>query len=128
MDEDGSLHFSTDYEFPEGDVSQEEMSIYLERSRKAISGLVDEGWKNSNHHPSKAIRCLAMAEIMACAEPYERAEEFWSTMMFGYIPYFEKYAAKLKNKYGYDSSRITRPVSGVFPAGFPSVNPGSKMN
>ena len=118
VDEDGSLHFSTDYEFPEGDVSQEEMSIYLERSRKAIGGLVDEGWKNSNHHPSKAIRCLAMAEIMACAEPYERAEEFWSTMMFGYIPYFEKYAAKLKNKY----------VSGVFPAGFPSANPGSKMN
>lgn len=124
MDDEGLLHLSTDFEFadsrdnPPSDITAH-MAELDDLHKRAIRSLVNEVWKNRNQHPSKAIRILAMAEIIACAEPYDHAEQFWSTMMFDYIPGYEKLASSLKKPFGYDPSRMIRPVSGVFTGGIP---------
>jgi len=53
-----------------------------------------------------------MAEMIACAEPYDQAEQLWSTMMFDYIPHYEHYSSSLKKPYGYDPSKMIRPIVG----------------
>lgn len=50
----------------------------------------------------KAIRYLSMAEIITCAEPYEGAEQLWSSLMFEYLPHYERFSDQLKK---------TRPLS-----------------
>ena len=117
MDDDGQLHLSTDFVFADN-VANPPIDMKAEKAKndeynkKAIRGLIDYLWRKREFHASKAIRYLAMAEIMACAEPYEHAEEFWSTMMFSYIPHYENYANKLKRPFGYDPSKMTRPLVG----------------
>ena len=115
MDDDGVLHFSTDFEFPDSIENPPKDMKAQERendewNRKLIRDLVKEIWGKRNYHPSKAIRYLATAEMMSCAEPYECAEEFWSTMMFHFIPHYERYASQLKKPFGFDPSKMTRPV------------------
>lgn len=124
MDDEGLLHFSTDFEFadtrdnPPPDLM--ELTAQSEDlDKRLIRSMVTEVWKNRNVHPSKAIRYLAMAEIIACAEPYDHAEQFWTTMMFGYIPCYEKLASSLKMPFGYDPSKINRPISLSSPKGLP---------
>ena len=124
MDDEGFLHLSTDFEFadsrdnPPSDIAVHEAEVD-DLHKRAIRSLVNEVWKNRNSHPSKAIRILAMAEIIACAEPYDHAEQFWSSMMFDYIPRYEKMASDLKRPFGYDPSKMIRPISCSFPAGMP---------
>ena len=122
MDDEGLLHLSTDFEFadsrdnPPADVMAH-MAKTDDLNKRAIRSLINELWKNRNQHPAKAIRYLAMAEIIACAEPYDHAEHFWSTMMFEYIPHYEKMASDLKRPFGYDPSKMMRPISCSFPGG-----------
>lgn len=124
MDDDGVLHFSTDFKFadsldnPPKDVKALEQE-YEEWNLKLIRDLVKEVWKNRNQHPSKAIRYLAMAEMITCAEPYECAEDLWTTMMFHFIPHYERYSSQLKKPYGFNPSKMTRP----FVAGGMSLMP-----
>ena len=116
VDEDGQMSFSTDFEFADSvDNPPSDLMALMAKNddlnKKAIRGMVDQIWKKRDQHASKAIRYLAMAEIMACAEPYDHAEQFWWTMMFSYIPHYEKLANKLKRPFGYDPSKMIRPVS-----------------
>ena len=127
MDDDGNFHFSSDFQFADSkenpvkdwDVHEAE---FKDLHRRLIQSSVPEIWGKKNYNPFKAIRHLAMTEIISCAEPYSNAEDFWSTMMFSYIPQYEKCASKLKKPFGYDSSKIIRPISmgswGMMPMGF----------
>lgn len=129
MDDEGLLHLSSDFEFADThDNPPSDLKIFAaemdDLHRRAIRSLVTETWKNKNQNPSKAIRFLAMAEIIACAQPYDHAEHFWSAMMFDYIPKYEKLATGLKKPFGYDASKIIRPVTGVFPGGMPPFSFG----
>lgn len=122
VDDNGMLHLSTDFEFADSlDNPPSDLMDYMARqddlNKRVISSMIDELWKNRNQHPSKAIRILAMAEILACAEPYDHAEHFWSCMMFDYIPHYEKLASSLKKPFGYDPSKMIRPISYSFPGG-----------
>lgn len=124
MDDEGLLHLSTDFEFADSrDNPPSDMAAHVaeldDLHKRTIRSLVNEVWKNKNHHPCKAIRILAMAEIIACAEPYDHAEHFWSTMMFDYIPHYERLASGLKKPFGYDPSKMIRPISCGFPGGIP---------
>lgn len=139
MDDDGALHMSTDFTFvddidnPPADIAQ-----YAKEAdkmhRTAIRAMVETMWKDRNLNVSKAIRYLSMAEVMACAEPYDNAEHLWSALMFDYIPYYEKFANKLKTPYGYDPTHIIRPITmgnpsffktGIMPLGkLPPFDPG----
>ena len=116
MDDEGQFHFSTDFRFPDSkDNPLTDLKAYESEcddlTKRLIRSIVAEMWGKRNQHPFKAIRHLAMAEIISCAEPYDNAEHFWSAMMFDYIPLYEKMASKLKKPYGYDSSKIIRPIT-----------------
>ena len=116
MDDNGELHFSTDVEFadsverPVKDMN-EFQKIFDQINRRAIRGMVNAVWKEKNLDVAKAIRYLSMAEIITCAEPYEGAEQLWSSLMFEYLPHYERYADQLKVPHGYDPSKKTRPLS-----------------
>ena len=71
---------------------------------------------------------LQMGEIISCAEPYDNAEQLWSTMMFSFIPHYERYSSSLKKPYGFDPSNIIRPISGVFPMGLSFSDIGKPVN
>ena len=131
VDEKGDMHLSTDFVFhdsvenPPLDMKEEARQIDI-MNRQMIRGLVKAMWGEKNIHVSKAIRLLHIGEIMACAQPYENAEEFWYTMMFSVIPHYEKFASDLKKPYGYNPKQIVRPVGGVFP--FNLSNSGKPKN
>lgn len=133
VDDNGDLHLSTDYKFHDS-VENPVTDIKLAKKeedanhRKLIRGLVNALWKERNYNVSKAIRYLSMTEIMACAEPYQQAEEFWYTMMFDYIPYYESFATGLKIPFGYDPTIIVRPITGVFPNGLCMSDIGKPKN
>ena len=133
MDEQGEMHFSTDFTFPDSvenpikDIPENAETID-KQYKQLMRGLVKTIWGDHNYHVSKAIRVLSMGEMIACAEPYQNAEEFWYTMMFDFIPYYEKYANSLKKPYGYNPAGMIRPISGVFPNGFSICDMGKPMN
>ena len=133
VDESGEMHFSTEYEFADS-VENPPLDIVSHSAecdkiyKQVMRGLVNAMWKDHDLNVSKAIRFLSMGEIIACAEPYDNAEHFWGAMMFDFIPQYEKYSSDLKRPYGFDPSRIIRPVGGVFPMGFPSSDFGKPMN
>lgn len=115
MDDDGMLHFGTDFSFPDSyESSRKDVDEFVSQNKdldkRIIKSLVEEVWKNKNMHPAKAIRLLSMAEMMACAQPYEQAESFWWTMMHDYIPAQEKYSNALKKPFGFDASKMVRPI------------------
>ena len=133
VDDQGEMHFSTDYEFSDSIENpptdwEKETKETDQRYRQIIRGLVNTLWKDHNLHVSKAIRFLSMGEIMACAEPYDNAEEFWSAMMFACIPHYESYASSLKKPYGFDPKKMIRPITGVFPGGLSLSDLGKPMN
>ena len=133
VDDQGEMHFSTDFKFsdsienPPLDLEKEAKEADA-RYRQVIRGLVNTIWKDRNYHVSKAIRFLSMGEIIACAEPYDIAEQFWSTMMFSFIPLYEKYSSSLKIPYGFDPKQMIRPFTGVFPGGLSISDIGKPMN
>ena len=104
VDEDGKFHFSTDEEFTtEEDFAAKDgfaqaalMKEYDEKLRRLVHDMTEFMWRNKEQRVSQAVRLVAMAEILGCAQPYEHAEEFWSLMMFHTIPQFEKFAAAIK--------------------------------
>ena len=116
MDDNGELHLSTDIEFsdsierPVKDIKAFE-KIYDKINRRAIRGLVNAVWNEKNLDVAKAIRYLSMAEIITCAEPYQGIEELWYSMMFHYLPHYERYSDQLKVPYGYNPSNKVRPLS-----------------
>ncbi|MBR5175946.1 MAG: hypothetical protein IKW89_08475 [Bacteroidales bacterium] len=111
IDDEGNLVLRTDNEkwfdenFPQGDLKRHAANF-----EKLLSGLVSSIWGEKNTCISKVIRLLSIAEICACSEPYAQAEEFWSMMMFDFIPFIEKYADSLKEQYGYDPESKQRPL------------------
>lgn len=133
VDDNGEMLFSTDFEFsdsiesPPKDLGKE-AKLLDHRNRQVMSGLINAVWRDHNLNVSKAIRFLSMAEIISCAQPYEAAELFWSTMMFSFIPHYEKFSTSLKKPYGFDPSKVTRPVGGVFPLGFSPSDIGKPLN
>lgn len=80
-------------------------------TKQLIKVLVRKFFGEKNTGISKIIRVLSMAEICACSEPYAQAEEFWSTMMFDFIPHTEKYADNLKKQFGYNPKKKQRPIT-----------------
>ena len=116
VDDNGKFHLSSD--FP-----QDYMDCFLQHPEqgekaftKLIQSFVPAFWDGPNPLYMKLIRTLFMTGVVACAEPYCEAEDMWSTLMFSFIPQFEKRAAAIKRKYGFDDSGITRPFSlGTFP-------------
>ena len=116
MDDEGLLHLSTDVEFndeienPPTNMKEHLLQVD-DLNRRTIRSMVTELWKNHNLNVSKAIRFLSMAEIIACAEPYDQTEQFWSAMMFDYIPSYEKMSSALKIPFGFDPSKMIRPIT-----------------
>ena len=120
VDEDGRFHFSTEEAF----VTEEEFAsgnryaqrMHMEqcdaRLRQMVQDLTDFMWRTKDQRIAQAIRLVSMAEILGCAQPYERAEEFWDLMMFNTIPQLEEFAADIKGRYGFDNRTVTRPVVG----------------
>lgn len=120
VDENGTYHFSTEEPF----ITEEELAAgdnpakteHMKACHKRLTQLVHDMtefmWKTKDQNVCQAVRLLAMAEILACAQPYERAEEFWSMMMFHTIPQFEDFAAVIKKSYGFDDRDVTRPLIG----------------
>jgi len=117
VDENGHLTLFTDFEFYDAVENPAPSETAARRqldsiSRMAIEGMVPVIWRDRNYRVSKAIRYLSQAEVITCAEPYDNAEHLWAALMFDYIPHYEKFADKLKIPYGYDPSRIIRPIIG----------------
>lgn len=116
MDDNGELHFSTDFEFadsverPPKDLKEFE-KVFDRYNKGAIRGLINAVWKERNQDVAKAIRYLSMAEIITCAEPYEGVEQLWHSMMFDYMPHYERYSDQLKVPYGYNPSKKIRPLA-----------------
>lgn len=126
MDEDGKFHFSTEEEF----ITEEEFAAkdrlsqvgLMQESdrllRHLINDLTEFLWRSKDQQISHAVRLLAVAEIMACADPYDRAEEFWGLMIFHTIPQFEHEAAAIKRQYGFNDRSVSRPwIGGTLPDG-----------
>ena len=129
VDEDGKFHFSTEEVFTtEEEFAAEDgrgqavlMDEYESQLRRLVHDLTEFMWKNKDQQVSQAIRSLAIAEILGCAQPYDHAEEFWSLMMFHTIPQLEKFAAAIKKPYGFDDRAVTRPLVGGPLAGGPDI-------
>ena len=117
VDDDGKYHFSTDETF-EGIPSPK---VFDKEFKHLLHDMTEFMWKNKEQRFSQAVRMVAMAEILGCAQPYEHAEEFWSLMMFHTIPQFEKFAAAIKKPYGFDDRAVTRPIVGGAWAGGPNT-------
>lgn len=115
VDDDGHLSFNTDWVFyDEIDNPPPSAEAAIKQNdqlnRMLIEGIIPPLWRDRNPHVGKAIRYLSMAEIISCAEPYDGAEQLWAAMMSEYIPHYEELANRLKMPYGYDPSKITRPI------------------
>lgn len=129
VDEDGKFHFSTEEVFfTEEEFASEphktraaHMKEYENKLKGLIHDMTEFMWKNKDQRFSQAVRMVAMAEILGCAQPYEHAEEFWSLMMFHTIPHFEAFAAAIKKPYGFDDRAVTRPLVGGPLVGGPDI-------
>lgn len=97
--------------------------------RRGMEAAVQQIWKEKNNTFSQIIRVLSMVEICACNQPYEMAEDFWSLMMFNFLPKYEEFADSLKKQYGFNSKEVIKPISfgntgffsgGYFPVKLPS--------
>ena len=123
LDDDGMFHFAS--ERPLG--KKRDQDAFDREFRKLLHDIAEYMWQNKGEQVSLAIRLVAMAEILGAAQPYERAEEFWSLMMFDMIPKYESYAASIKEPYGFNDRKVIRPS--VFPSGasvFPASIPPRK--
>ena len=131
VDEDGKFHFSTEEEFvTEEAFAAENPRAKVEHAKeidkllkRLVHDMTEFMWQNKEQRVSQAVRLVAMAEILGCAQPYEHAEEFWSLMMFHTIPQFEKFAAAIKKPYGFDERAVNRPLVGGPLVGGPDILP-----
>lgn len=116
IDENGVMSLHTDFSFydsVEHPAPSESAAIKQAEkiNRMLIQGMIPAMWAKRETQADKAIRFLALAMTIATAEPYDFAEQLWSTLMFEYIPHYEGLADKLKIPFGYDPSRIVRPLT-----------------
>lgn len=131
VDENGKFHFSTEEEFvTEEAFAAENPRAQLDHAqeidtllKRLVHDMTEFMWQNKEQRVSQAVRLVAMAEILGCAQPYEHAEEFWSLMMFNTIPQFEKFAAAIKKPYGFDERAVNRPLMGGPLLGGPDILP-----
>lgn len=110
IDDNGQLHIDTEMDFS-SILSLDQPALGEPLIKSAIKAFAECIWKNRDNEPSKAVRLLSMAEIAATAEPYEMAEEFWATMMFSYLPHYEKFCTKVKSPYGFNPKQVIRPLT-----------------
>ena len=80
-----------------------------------MDAFINKRWKDSDKELGNIIRILGMAEAMSCQQPYDVVENFWTGMMFSFIPRKEKYASSQKAQFGFDDSKVTRPRTWVNP-------------
>ena len=121
-DENGNFIMKTDVEFfdeldnPPKDFNT--ASAFFDKTvKRLIKAMTETGWRDENVHVSKAIRYLTLAETISCDQPYDNAEQLWSTLMFSFIPHYESFADKLKKPYGYNPSTVIRPMTIPGPGG-----------
>lgn len=107
VDDDGRFHFSTD----ETDGGVPKPQEFEKEFKQLMLDLTEYTWRSKDPMISRVIRKISMAEMLATAQPYEQAEEFWDNMMFHTIPRYEKITAKVKEPYGFDNRKVTRPVT-----------------
>jgi len=120
VDDDGKFHFSTE----EAEVKTIDPRRFEKEFKQLLGDLTEFMWENRNVTVSQVVRMLGMAEVVATAQPYEQAENFWENMMFHTIPQFEDFAARIKERYGFESDAVVRPLTGtpgmsVFPVKAP---------
>ena len=111
INDEGELDFRTDNEnWLDEKWSQGNLKQTRSFFNSFLSKMVERIWGDKDTCVSKVIRLLSMTEMCASSEPYAQAEEFWSMMMFDFIPSIEKYADSLKTKFGYDPHAKQRPL------------------
>lgn len=110
IDESGNMFFNSECDFHKSTSLSRRTEVGDSLCKAAIRGLVEQLWKNRNEECSFAIRILNIAEIISSPEPFKVTEDFWFSMMHTEIPRFEHFADGLKKPYGYDSSKIERPI------------------
>ena len=131
VDEDGRYHFSTEETFTteeefaagDGPTQLAHMEELDKRITQLVHDLTEYMWRTKDQGICQAVRMLSEAEILGCAQPYERAEEFWALMMFTMIPRMEDFAAGIKKKYGFDDRSVSRPLVGGPLLGGPEIMP-----
>ena len=112
IDENGQIGIdSMNDEFLEKFLSEAKPEKKEELFRSLLVEMTDKMWKDRKTGVSRVIRLLSMAEICTCAQPYSQAEEFWSTMMFSFIPHYEIFSSSLKQKYGFKPGDVVRPYT-----------------
>ena len=120
VDDDGKFHFSTEEAFvTEEEFAAENCRAQLghaaecdRRLKQLVHDMTEYLWRTRDQAICQAVRLVSMAEILGCAQPYERAEEFWSLMMFDAIPKLEAFASAIKRSYGFDDRTVSRPLVG----------------
>ena len=110
IDDAGEMHFNSECEFVKNTPLSDRYSVTEKLDEAAIRALVRQFWEKQDPEVAFAIRVLSMAEIVSTPNPYERAEEFWYSMMHDYIPSQEKFAEKLKVPFGFDPKSVVRPI------------------
>ena len=111
LKDDGSLDIIChDEKFIDRNVNMDNLPKSDAFFKKLTALFVKKLFKEKDAGVSKYIKVLSMAELCASIEPYAQTEEFWSMMMFSFIPRMEKYTDNLKKKYGYHACK-QRPVT-----------------
>lgn len=115
-DDNGNIIMNTDVEFfdeldnPSKDF-KDNARFFDKTIKRLIKAMTEIAWEKKNYHVSKAVRFLTLAETISGAQPYDSAEQLWSTMMFSFIPRYESFADKLKKPYGFNPADVTRPIT-----------------
>ena len=90
VDEDGKFHFSTEEEFVTEEVfAAENPRAQLDHAqeidkllKQLVHDMTEFMWQNQEQKVSQAVRLVAMAEILGCAQPAGIVEEaYWSTLL-----------------------------------------------
>jgi hypothetical protein len=120
LDDEGTFHFASGMPLEK----KQDPAAFDREFKQLLHDITEFMWQNKNQQVSRAIRMVAMAETLGSAQPYEQVEEFWSLMMFDTIPQYESYAASIKEPYGFNDRKVTRPSvlpsgASVFPASIP---------
>ena len=121
IDDNNQMYIDTDIDLAPI-LSSQNIPEYDKLAKESMKAFSECIWKDRNLKPSYVVRLLSMAEIASTSEPYSMAEEFWSTMMFCYIPHYEAFCNKLKTPFGFDPKKVTRPISFGKPGDFLSCS------
>ena len=126
LDDNGQFHLSTDFTSAERKRIASDPSLYDKELRTLLQAMVNEVWRDRRQTVSQLIRVASMVEILSCAQPYSQAEEYWSTMMFSFIPLYEKAASIMKTPYGFKDKEVIRPQTFLDTSIMPFSCPSNK--